>query len=387
MDAARSAMRAACLVAPGRMELRSLSAPRLGARDVLVRPTAVGLCGTDFHIFSGEANYHTDALGRPVALESAPQVLGHEIAAVVEEVGADVRDLRAGDRVVVDQGLSCSSRARVPPCEYCATGDSHQCEDYAEHGITGLPGGLAERLAVPAVNAVRIDSDLPDERAALTEPLACVLHTLDVVQRAAARYRLDGRRPTDSVRTVFLAGAGPAGLLFVQVLRNVLGFEGEVLVSEPDAAKRALAAGFGAEVRDPAAVDLAREVAERTGGRKAELLIEASGSGPLWHLVPGLTRKQATLVLYGYGHAGVGLEVLNNVQFREPALVATTGASGGFDADGRPSVYRKALGLLEQGRIDVARLITHRYRGLGAVPSAFQGDHRRAGYVKGLALL
>lgn len=388
MEAPRStAMRAACLVAPGRMELRALPQPQLGARDVLVRPAAVGLCGTDFHIYSGAANYHTDGMGRPIALERVPQVLGHEIAAVVEEVGREVQDLRAGDRVVVDQGLSCASRARVPPCEYCATGDSHQCEDYAEHGITGLPGGLAERLAVPAVNAVRIDSDLRVDLAALTEPLACVLHTLDVVQRAPARYRLDAKGQSGSVRTLLITGAGPAGLLFVQVLRNVLDFEGSVLVSEPDPAKRALAERFGAEVLDPAQGDLTRAIAERTGGRKVELLIEASGSGPLWQLVPGLTRKQATIVMYGYGHAGVGLEVLNGVQFREPVLVATTGASGGFDADSRPSVYRRALGLLEVGRIDVESLISHRYRGLDSVPLAFQGDHCDPGYVKGLALL
>jgi L-iditol 2-dehydrogenase len=389
MSAARvsASMRAACLVAPARMELRSLPRPEPGPRDVLVRPLAVGLCGTDFHIASGEANYHTDALGRPIPLEVAPQVLGHEIAGVVEEVGADVGDLRAGDRVVVDQGLSCKSRARSPLCEYCASGDSHQCEHYAEHGITGLPGGLAERLAVPAINAVRIESDLQAELAALTEPLACVLHTLEVVQRARTRYRLDAADAVGRVRTLLITGAGPAGLLFLQVLRNGLGFQGEVLVSEPDPAKRALAARFGAQILDPTAVDLAQEVDERTGGRKVELLIEASGSGPLWRLVPGLTRKQATIVMYGYGHAGVGLEVLNGVQFREPVIVATTGASGGFDDDGRPSVYRRALRWIEQGHIDVASLITHRYQGLERVPSAFGGDHLRPGYVKGLAVL
>jgi len=382
-----ASMRAACLVAPGRMELHSLPRPEPGPRDVLVRPLAVGLCGTDFHIVSGEANYHTDARGQPIPLARSPQVLGHEIAAVVEDVGVEVTDLRAGERVVVDQGLNCISRARAKVCEYCASGDSHQCEEYAEHGITGLPGGLAERLCVPAVNAVRIESDLHIELAALSEPLACVLHTLDVVQRTSTRYRLGGKRDPERVLTLLITGAGPAGLLFLQVLRNVLAFDGKVLVSEPDAAKRALAKRFDAEVLDPAEGDLAQEVLERTSGRKVELLIEASGSGPLWELVPGLTRKQATLVMYGYGHAGVGMEVLNGVQFREPVFVTTTGASGGFDADGRPSVYRRALRWIEEGRIDVASLITHRYRGLDAVPGAFLGDHRLPGYVKGLAVL
>jgi L-iditol 2-dehydrogenase len=381
------AMRAACLVAPGRLELRPWPRPEPGPRDVLVRPVAVGLCGTDFLIFSGGANYNTDPLGRPVPLEREPQVLGHEIAAVVEEVGREVADLEVGDRVVIDQGLNCLSAGRAEACEYCATGDSHQCERYAEHGITGLSGGMAERLAIPAVNAVRLESDLPLETAALTEPLACILHTLDVTGRARTRYRLDAREERERIRTILITGAGPAGLLFLQVLRNVLGFQGAVLVSEPDAAKRALASRFGGDALDPGARDLAAEVDQRTEGRKAELLIEASGSGPLWELVPGLTRKQATIVMYGYGHAGVGLEVFNPVQFREPVLVTTTGASGGFDPDGRPRVYRRALRLIEEGRVDAASLVTHRYQGLEALPRAFSGEHLRPGYVKGVAVL
>ncbi len=388
MDAsAPGTMRAACLIAPGRMQLRRVPRPAPGPRDVLVRPVAVGLCGTDFHIFSGEANYHADALGRPVPLEREPQILGHEIAGEIEEVGAEVRDLAPGERVIVDQGLNCRSAAREALCEYCATGDSHQCESYAEHGITGLPGGLAERLTVPAVNAVRIESDLALDVAALTEPLACVLHALDATSRVATRYRLDEVSRDGRVESVLITGAGPAGLLFVQVLREVLGFEDLLIVSEPDEGKRALARRFGATVLDPQACDLRQAVGELTSGRKVELMVEASGSGPLLSAVPGLARKQATLVLYGYGHAGAGLELLNAIQFRESTIVTTTGASGGFDADGRPEIYRRALRLIETGRVAAEALITHRYAGLDALPAAFAGDHCRPGYVKGVAVL
>jgi len=67
--------------------------------------------------------------------------------------------------------------------------------------------------------------------------------------------------------------------------------------------------------------------------------------------------------------------------------VSPVGASGGFDPDGRPRVYREALRLLESGRIRVLPFITDRYRSLDAVPDAFAGAHRRPGYVKGVALL
>jgi len=372
-------MRAAVLVGVDRIDVREVACESPAPREILVRVTAVGLCGTDFHIVAGHANYNRDARGRPIPLADAPQILGHEIAGVVEAVGTDVRDLTTGDRVVVDQGRNCVSEARSPLCEYCAGGDSHQCEFYREHGITGLPGGLAEFLTIPAVNAVRVTSDLEPAVLALTEPLGCVVHSSDVLARAPARYA----RP----RSIVILGAGPAGLLFVHYLRQVLGFDGILLVSEPNARKRALADRFGAETIDPMSNDVAQVVEERTHGRRAELLIEATGSGPAFAAIPSLIRKQATVLLYGHGHAGVDLSVLNALQFLEPTLLSPVGASGGHEADGRPSTYVRALRLIELGRVDIAAMITHRYTSLDAVARVFAGEHRAPDYVKGVVTL
>jgi L-iditol 2-dehydrogenase len=142
-------MRAAALVAARKIELVELSRPALGAYDVRLAPEAVGVCGTDLHIWSGESNFHLDERGEPIPLERSPQVLGHEITATVLETGGAVSDLRPGERVVVDQGRNCTSERRSPACEYCASGNSHQCEFYAEHGITGLPGGFSEGWSYP----------------------------------------------------------------------------------------------------------------------------------------------------------------------------------------------------------------------------------------------
>ena len=98
-------------------------------------------------------------------------------------------------------------------------------------------------------------------------------------------------------------------------------------------------------------------------------------------------RKQGTVLLYGHGHAGVDLSVLNNLQFLEPTLLSPVGASGGFEPDGRPSTYRRALGLLETSRVKVGSFITHRYHSLDQVPAAFAGAHKAADYVKGVVLL
>src|SRR6184192_4138284 len=264
-------MKAAVLVDVGRIELRDVPCPAPAPREVLVRVTGVGLCGTDFHIFAGHANYNRDGRGRAIPPRNEAQILGHEIAGVVEEAGGAVDDLGVGDRVVVDQGRNCVSEARSPRCEYCASGDSHQCAFYREHGITGLPGGFAEYVTIPAVNAVRTDTSLDDATAALTEPLGCVVHSADVLLRMPGRYALEGGRggKGGQVSHVLICGAGPAGLLWVQYLRNVLGYDGLLLVSEPAAAKRALAARFGADTIDPGACDPWRSC---TSGR--------TGAGP-----------------------------------------------------------------------------------------------------------
>ena len=372
-------MKASVLCDVQRLEVRDIPRPVISPYEVLVRVTAVGLCGTDVHIFAGHANYNTNEYGQAISLALQPQILGHEITGVIEEAGNAVTDLREGDRVVVDQGLNCVSRRREILCEYCRTENSHQCEFYREHGITGLPGGLAEFIAVPAVNAVKITSQLEAELAALAEPLGCIIHSSDMVAKARARHSAE--------RRVLICGAGPAGLLFTQYLRNVLGYEGVLLVSDPNARKRRLAKQLGADVViDPVGANLVEVVHEHTGGKGVEYLIEASGSGDVFRSMPGLIRKQATVLLYGHGHAGTDLSVLSSILFKEPVLVSSVGASGGFEKDGRPAVYTRALSLIEEGRIDIAPLITHRYTTFEDVEKALSTDIHRNDYVKGVVL-
>ncbi len=380
-------MQAIVLCDIGKLELRDVPRPEPKQHDVLVRVSAVGLCGTDFHIFSGQANYNKDIWGKPIPLVEQPQIMGHEIVGVVEEVGHEVRDLCVGDRVVLDQGLNCISSSRKTLCEYCGSGDSHQCQFYTEHGITGLPGGLAEYMAIPAVNAIAIHSDLDNVEAVLTEPLGCIVHALDMVARSRTRYAINAQQSDRRVQSILIFGAGPAGLLMVQYLRNVLGYDGLLLVSEPNARKRDLVTGYGAEAIDPLAVDLTEVVQDKTSGRQIEYLIDACGAGSVFTSIHRLIRKQATVLLYGYGHGGVDLSVLNNLQFMEATLVTTTGASGGFDSDKRPLTYRRALDLIQAKQIDVASWITHRYPSLEAVPQAFATNHQASDYIKGVVLL
>jgi L-iditol 2-dehydrogenase len=187
---------------------------------------------------------------------------------------------------------------------------------------------------------------------------------------------------------VLICGAGPAGLLFTQYLRKVLRYEGALFVSDPNACKRELAKRLGAgEVIDPSASDLVETVREFTGGKGVEYLIEASGAGQVFGSIPGLICKQATVLLYGHGHAGTDLSVLNNILFREPVLVSSVGASGGFEGDGRPSVYARALNLIQENEIDISPLITHEYKSLDDVQTALSTDIHLSDYVKGVVVL
>jgi L-iditol 2-dehydrogenase len=381
-------MKASVLCDVQRLEVRDVPRPVISPYEVLVRVSAVGLCGTDAHIFAGHANYNTNEYGQAIPLALQPQILGHEITGVVEEAGRAISDLREGDRVVLDQGLNCVSRRREILCEYCRTENSHQCEFYREHGITGLPGGLAQFIAVPAVNAIKMNGALEVSTAALVEPLGCIIHSSDKVAKATTRHAVKGESAERRVRSVLICGAGPAGLLFTQYLRNVLGYEGFLFVSDPNARKRELAKSLGAdETIDPLGSDLVEVVHERTGGKGVEYLIEASGSGEVFQSMPGLIRKQATVLLYGHGHAGTDLSVLSGILFKEPVLVSSVGASGGFESNGRPSVYTRALSLIEQKQIDIAPLITHRYTSFADVERALANEIHGEDYVKGVVVL
>lgn len=353
------------------MQVCEVPTPVPGAGELLLRVDAVGLCGSDHHIWSGAANYCRDEHGAPVPLERRPQLLGHEVVATVVRAGSGA-PIAEGAEVIVDQGVNCASRARPPAqwCLYCADGHSHQCADYEEYGITGLPGGLAEYLCVPAVNCLVRRPQLAATHAAMAEPLACVLHACEATARAHKRFAIGADASAAHVRTILISGGGTAGLLFVQVLRKVLGYDGVILVSEPDAHKRRLAVGHGAFGVDPCDGDGAAFVRELSGGG-VEWFIEASGAGRAFEDAHAQIRKQATVLLYGFGHSGGSLEALNPLHWKEPCMVMPTGASGRLADDGSPELYRRALRLLEEGVVRVDGIVTTVLPGLDAVPAAF----------------
>src|SRR2546429_2563836 len=313
-------MPAAVLVDEGTMAITERPRPRLRRPgDVLLDVEACGICGTDLDILSRPA-------GHPCRLGV---VLGREFVGIVCEVGADVKTLRPGDRVVVEADVPCAT------CRWCQRGLSSHCEHFSTHGIF-VDGGLAPQVAVTARACHRISHSVPAHLAALVEPLARVVNGA----------RLAAVQPGETVAVI---GAGPVGLLFCSVL-DLAG--ATVVAVEPSPLRRSLALTMGAVAAlDPAADDVPARVLDGTAGFGADVTIDAVGSQLATCL--GLVRKGGRVVLVGVA-AGATTQVEQGRIVRDEIQVM--GAYLGRH------VFPSAVRLLEQGRLDLEPMITHRVR-------------------------
>jgi threonine dehydrogenase-like Zn-dependent dehydrogenase len=197
------------------LEERRIRPP--GEGEVLLRVLACGLCGTDSHIVSGEFEGAVPGV-----------VLGHEACAEVVEIGSNVKRLTPGMRVAVDPNLPCGS------CTFCLNGHTHLCLDLTGLGshVDGLlsrGATIKERLCVP------LPKGLPDEVAALAEPLACVLHAID---RSGLQVGED----------VAVIGAGPIGLMVAALARLRGAASVSIREANPSRVERARSLGFDADL-------------------------------------------------------------------------------------------------------------------------------------------
>ena len=347
---------------------------------MLIRIAAVGICGTDFHIYDGLANYHLDSQAAAIPLASRPQVSGHEFSGFVEAVGDGVTRCRPGDLVLVDQVLNCYSQNRDELCEYCESGNSHQCLYGREYGITGLDGAFGEFVTVPELNVVPVKEGTSPLAAALSEPLACVIHAQDRVDESHVRYGWDGRK---RIRHAAILGAGPSGLLFLQHLRRERRFDGEIFVLDLKDAKLQLAERLGGTPVNIATADVPRTIQSATHGEGVQYIVEASGNGKAFDWIGKIACRQATLSLYGAGHGDLAPGCLTPLQSMELSVVTSSGASGRFNSDEGSEIYRRALGLIEDRTIDVDCMVSHRYDSLEELPLAFSTHRHQDDFIKG----
>ena len=190
---------------------QEISAPELPSSEWVVLKTRLcGICGSDAKQVSLNGN-----LDNPMrSLISFPQVLGHEVVASVEQVGADAGDLVSGDRVVLNPWLSCAVRG-LPECRWCRSGDFAQCLCFREgriapgihHGNSrDATGGFAAFLPAHRSQCIRVPDDVSDEAAVLADPFSVSLHAV-----------LRNPPPADGV--VLVHGCGTLGLAAIAILR------------------------------------------------------------------------------------------------------------------------------------------------------------------------
>jgi threonine dehydrogenase-like Zn-dependent dehydrogenase len=241
-------MRALVLADFWKLTVDDVPEPEPGPGDVLIDVVATGICGSDIHGYTGEN-------GRRVR----GQVMGHETVGRVLAVGPDAdSDLAIGDAVAVNPVLWCGD------CRQCAVGREQSCPDKRIVGVTPeLRSAFAERMAVPARNAVQLPTGMPIEHGALVEPLAVGYHALV-------------RGDCGPGEAVLVIGGGPIGQACVLAARRQ-GAE-RVAVSEPAPQRRELNARLGAGVVDPSATDDVASAVRAALDGEPTLVVDAVGS-------------------------------------------------------------------------------------------------------------
>ena len=209
-------MRAAVVVTPGTLSVESVPDPAPGPLDVVVKPAAVGICGTDLHIMDGEF------------APALPIVPGHEFAGEIVAVGAGVTGYAVGDQVAVDPSLYCGH------CYYCKRARGNQCENWNAIGVT-VPGAAAEFVAAPMANLFRLPSHLPARDAALIEPLSCAVRGFDVLPRTLADNYL-------------IYGSGTMGLIMLELAKRAGAASVSIVDLNPERLETAKRLGCSAAV-------------------------------------------------------------------------------------------------------------------------------------------
>jgi L-iditol 2-dehydrogenase len=236
---------------PGFVEVREVDIPKIPFPDwVLIKVKAAGICGTDLHIWHDQFQYWP------------PVVLGHEFAGVIVETGANVKRWKAGDRVVAEpHSLACGE------CDECRRGQIQLCASKRSPGW-GIDGAFTDYLVMPASLLHAIPPDVPDVIAAIAEPMAIVIH--QVLERGRVELR----------DFVVISGTGPVGILAAFLAKKagartviVTGIGRSEQVRFP--VSRALGADLCLNVEKE---DIVQRVKELTGGRGADLVVEASGN-------------------------------------------------------------------------------------------------------------
>ncbi len=239
-------MRALVFKDVGNLVMEEKPIPRIqDPDDVLLKIRAVGICGSDVKIVEGKHHFKPNT------------ILGHEFCGEVVEIGSHVQHVKLGDRVAVDNNIRCGF------CSFCRMGLTSQCVDIKTSALGVMrDGGYAEYCLVPEKQCFPLPDEIDDVLGTQVETLATVVNGKNTLMMLPYDY-------------VLILGLGPIGYLFAQFARNIAA---KVAVTEIDPFRIEIAKKCGLTVWNPHEVDVVEKIIEFTYGRKADIVIEATGN-------------------------------------------------------------------------------------------------------------
>ena len=274
-------MKAAMYYDIGDVRYEETEVPEIGSGELLIKIGTALTCGTDVKTYKR---------GHPILIKHTPALFGHEYAGTIDAVGAGVTDFEVGMRVVATNSAPCGD------CFFCKRNMPNLCATLKDSLVNGA---FAEYIRVPEAvvrwNTHQIPDSLSFRDAALTEPLACVVHGIE-----ESNIKLGD--------TVVVIGAGPIGQMLIMLAKK----NGASTVVAADLAelRRSIAKKAGANiVIDPSKENTVERVKEETSGMGADVVIEAVGLRQTWEQAIDMTRDAGTTVLFGGAASGTKFEI------------------------------------------------------------------------------
>ena len=331
-------MLAAVLSAPYQLNIENVPKPEVKDGHVLVAIAATAVCGTDVGIYKGK-----------VAVR-LPVIQGHESTGRIVEVGRDVKDLKVGDRVVLNSVIFCRH------CMFCYSGKVNLCPN---GGLMGreVDGTFAEFVAVPDFNAIKIPDSISDEDGTSLIALATVFLSHEKIRII----------PGD---TVAIIGQGAAGLLHTRIA--ALSGAASVYAISRSNWKLDIAEKYGGIPINACTQDPVQAIRNATEGIGADVVIESVGSGETLRQAMEIVRPGGTVLCFGISQDN--LESFNGyaMYYKELKLVGSRGMT--------PSSFMRAIKTVDTGKLDLKPLITHRFK-LNETKEALDIVDKRPGEV------
>ncbi len=304
---------------------KDIEIPKVEEGKVLIRVKACGICGSDI------------PRARDGGVHSFPQVVGHEFAGEIVKLGEKVENYKVGDRVTAAPLIPCEK------CENCQKGNPAMCSSYSFIG-SREQGAMAEYVAVPSKNLIKLADNVTYEQGACIEPITVALHGVERVNI------ISGKR-------AIVYGCGTIGILLMQCLK-AKGLE-KVYVVDIDDFKLSMAKELGAyKVINSLKTDVTEYFNEEG---KVDYVFETAGVNFIQSQVLNLVDRLGSVVYVGTAHKDVTMDnkTFENILRGE---LNVTGSWMSYSAPFPGSEWKAAVEYLESGKINVDKIITHKFK-------------------------